>query len=250
MKQELTAERLRELLDYDPDTGVFVKAGTGEPVGRRHGSRILVSVDGKRYDATRLAWLHYFGFWPPGRVMPRNRDRSDVRATNLRIAGPSLALTADRLREVLSYDKESGQFTRLVCGDDSLVGPTGEVNHHGYERIAVDGNTYQAHRLAWLHVTGTWPALYIDHIDGNRSNNRWANLREASREVNNQNQRRAHKDNKTGFLGVYFHKASGLFASRICVDRKSIMVGYFHTPEEAHAAYLKAKRELHEGCTI
>ena len=160
-------------------------------------------------------------------------------------------LTAARLRELLSYDPETGEFTRLVqtCGR-ALVGDIAGTAHvRGYRRIRVENVSHMAHRLAWLHVHGEWPTGLIDHIDGNPGNNRIANLRVVTSSLNQQNQRKAHSHNtKSGLLGVQANYKK--WAANIRVSGKRTYLGSFDTPEEAHAAYLEAKRRLHATCTI
>ena len=126
---------------------------------------------------------------------------------------------------------------------------TAAGNKLGYILISVDGRQYQAHRLAFLWMTGRLPSQMIDHINGDGKDNRWTNLREASPRVNVQNQRAARADNGLGLLGVYQnHKR---FMARITThEKRNKYLGTFDTPEQAHEAYLAAKREYHEGCTI
>ena len=101
-----------------------------------------------------------------------------------------------------------------------------------------------------LWITGAWPEHDVDHINGVRNDNRWSNLREVTRTVNIQNQRIAQTRNVAGLLGVSFEKARNKYKAGIVAGGKYHNLGRFNTAEEAHAAYLKAKRELHEGCTI
>lgn len=158
-------------------------------------------------------------------------------------------LTAERLSEVLAYDQSNGAFTWLVKVSGRRVGDkAGGIDEHGYIRIVVDGLRYKAHRLAWLYVNGDWPGGDIDHINGDRSDNRISNLRDIPHAANTQNRRKAHKNNGTGLLGA--HRDRNSFKSSIHSDGKQIFLGMFDTAEEAHQAYLKAKRRLHEGCTI
>ena len=163
-------------------------------------------------------------------------------------------LAADRLRELLEYDPEGGQFRWRVGRQGVRAnrnGAAGGPDGQGYTRIKVDGTYYGAHRLAWLYMTGDWPAGQIDHSDGDRGSNRWANLRDVSVRVNRQNMRRATSRSKTGLLGVYAPETPGNgFGAAIRDGGKSRRLGTFETPEEAHAAYVTAKREIHEGCTI
>jgi hypothetical protein len=88
-------------------------------------------------------------------------------------------LTAERLRERLRYDAETGAFTRRVGSSNARAGDmAGSVHSTGYVRISIDGGKYTAHHLAWLYVHGVWPSDQIEHINGKRSDNRIANLRE------------------------------------------------------------------------
>lgn len=154
-------------------------------------------------------------------------------------------ITATRLRELLNYNPETGEFTRRVSTTNSVrVGDiAGSVHHTGYLRIRVDGHQYLAHRLAWLYTHGEWPKNEIDHIDGNKTNNRIANIRDVTPSVNQQNQRKARSG--TGFLGVTL--SQGRFRALIGVAGKQHYLGNYDTPELAHAAYLNAKRRFHEG---
>ncbi len=162
-------------------------------------------------------------------------------------------LTAARLREVLSYNPQTGAFFwRVFRSGRAIPGQQAarEPRRSGYATVFVDGYLYAAHRLAWLYVTGEWPKGYIDHADGSKSNNVFSNLREATHRQNMENQRNAHRNNKTGLLGVTLHPKNRKYQARIQVDGRPQSLGYFQTPEEAHAAYLEAKRRLHDGCTI
>ena len=159
-------------------------------------------------------------------------------------------LTAERLREILHYDPETGVFTWRVKANKRInIGDTaGRINHHGYVVIGVYGNRWQAHRLAWLYTTGSVPKDQVDHINGVRSDNRISNLRDVSGGVNQQNRRSSQKHNRLGIMGVV-SQGSGYMA-RIRVGGILHRLGTFKTPELAHAAYLSAKREMHSGSTI
>lgn len=160
-------------------------------------------------------------------------------------------VSAERLRELLHYDPETGHFTRLVSRPHSKVGDVaGCLNNQGYHRICIDYRDYQAHRLAWLYVHGVWPAHQIDHIDLDRANNRLANLREATKAQNSQNLRDARANSKSGFLGVSQSKQAGKWRARIMLDGKEYRLGRFASADLAHAAYVQAKRELHPMGTI
>lgn len=162
-------------------------------------------------------------------------------------------LTATRLRELLHYDSQTGVFTRLVrTSNRAPIGPVLlEPRGTGYLLICVDSEQYMAHRLAILYVQGEIPSLSearVDHINGVRSDNRYENLRLVSAKTNSQNMRKPHRDNKSGFLGVARNHKK--WSAYIRLDGKNKNVGSYDTPEEAHQAYLNAKRLSHLGCTI
>lgn len=159
-------------------------------------------------------------------------------------------LTAQRLRELLHYDPETGVFTRRVStSSNAKAGAVaGSNDGKGYLRIWIDSCPYLAHRLAWVYVHGVQPTNHIDHIDGNPANNRIENLRDVSIGVNQQNRHTAQKNNKLGILGVKRHGKK--FLAQITVDGKRRSIGTFPSYEQAHSAYLIAKRQFHEGCTI
>jgi len=163
-------------------------------------------------------------------------------------------ITQDRLRELLYYDPESGIFTWNVYMTSRARkgGVAGCVNGDGYICIGLEKKLYVAHRLAFLYMLGKFPDAQADHINGNRTDNRWANLRNASLKENTQNRRSAPKSNKsTRLLGVTFEAKSVLpWRARIKVNGKKLSLGTFATPEEAYAAYVAAKREFHPGCTL
>lgn len=161
-------------------------------------------------------------------------------------------ITAERLRSLVSYDPKTGLFTRLVTINTrskagSIAGCLDKST--GYIRFNLDGCLYYAHRLAWLYVHGVFPTHHIDHRNGKRADNRMRNLRDVPRHVNSENRKRANKGSKTGLLGVS-RNSGGSWAAVICVRGTVMKLGSHKTKHLAHAAYLEAKRRLHEGCTI
>jgi hypothetical protein len=162
-------------------------------------------------------------------------------------------LTAERLRELLHYDPGTGAFTRKVdvkLRGERVAASKGDAAGYltdGYLLCRLDGRIYKCHRLAWLYVHGEWPKQQIDHINGVRNDNRIANLRDVSHQLNMQNIKTSR--GASGVLGVNKNGRSG-WQAKITVENKPLSLGTYRTPEAAHAAYLEAKRRLHPGNTL
>lgn len=161
-----------------------------------------------------------------------------------------MPLTQEKLKELMSYDPETGLFNWLRPPRGYRKGRELGANSKGYVLIGVDGGRYLAHRLAWLYVHGNFPNCCVDHINGNTKDNRIENLRDVSVQVNSQNRKKAQSNSKSGLLGAAFYKRTGKWQSTIRVNGRHKALGYYDTPEQAHDAYLSAKRQLHAGCTI
>lgn len=165
-------------------------------------------------------------------------------------------LSADRLRAVVEYDPETGVFIRKVrLAQRHQAGDRADFRINkgpmtGYRRLSLDSKRFLAHRCAWLYVHSEWPQGEIDHINGDPGDNRIENLRVVETQTNAENKRRPRKDNRSGFLGVQFHRQNKNWVAKIQHNRKTIHIGSFATPEMAHEAYLSAKRKIHAGCTI
>lgn len=158
-------------------------------------------------------------------------------------------LSIERLRQVLRYEPDTGNFYWIHRDtDQKKLGLNASiVRSHGYLNICIDSNYYYTHRLAWFYAHGEWPKV-IDHIDGDKTNNSLENLRSVNQKCNVQNVLKTRKHNKSGVLGAIKSKYG--FYARLTNQGKQIYLGHYKTAEEAHNVYLKAKRELHEGCTI
>ena len=152
-------------------------------------------------------------------------------------------LTQERLMALLRYDPDTGTFTWLKTRGGKRAGSVaGSIDRDGYTQIRIDNaHLYFSHRLAWLYMTGSWPAECIDHIDGCPANNKWSNLRLANKQQNSANQGLSSR-NKIGLKGVYFDKSRGKFAATIKVNKRSIGLGRFASAAEAHSAYVDAAR--------
>lgn len=143
----------------------------------------------------------------------------------------------------LTWRGDSGRWGRIKAGTEAGAACTG-----GYRQVRVDGRLRMVHRLAWIHANGPICTEMIDHINGDRQDNRLCNLRQATREMNTQNIKRANSRSSHGFLGV--SRQGNRWRAEISVKNRQQFLGYFPTPEAAQAVYLTAKRQLHEGCTI
>ena len=160
----------------------------------------------------------------------------------------------DRLRALLSYDADTGAFTHRALSSVKSRAKIGEVaggpRKDGYYAVKVDGRLYPAHRLAWAYVTGEWPTQQIDHINGDKMDNRFSNLRDVNTSQNKQNTRVARIDNTSGMLGA--HKCAGTqkWKAQIRVDGKLKYLGLYATPAAAHEAYVLAKRKMHPAGTL
>jgi len=160
-------------------------------------------------------------------------------------------MTAEVAREILNYEPETGLFRwRVDRGNGHRANDlAGRMNSNGYWVVGFKQYPLLAHRLAWLYMTGEWPHFNVDHINGDRCDNRWANLRDGSGSINAQNVRRAQRNNNSsGLLGVT--QRQGRWEAQIKSQGAKRYLGSFGSPEDAHAAYVDAKRRLHAGCTI
>ena len=152
------------------------------------------------------------------------------------------------LRSSLDYNKETGILKWKVSVGKAKAGSECGSIHKltGYKRLTVKGRTLSHHRVIWAIHYGEQPPSIIDHIDGNKTNNKIDNLRSGSNAVNQQNQTKAHKRNLTSrHLGVSLFK--GRWRAKIYHNKKYIFLGYFKTELEAAKAYKKAKRKHHSG---
>lgn len=156
-----------------------------------------------------------------------------------------MSLTQDRARELLDYDLETGVFSWRVQRGKRKAGSVAGCPHGtGYVVIGIDGRLHLAHRLAWLWMTGHWPIDQIDHANGVKDDNRFANLREATTSENHQNMP-LRRDNRAGQTGVHWDATKSKWVAQIACGGKRRTLGVFDTVDEAKAAYVAAKPGMH-----
>ena len=158
-------------------------------------------------------------------------------------------LTPARLRQLLTYDQETGrlfwkrregvrkEWNTRYAGKEALA----TLTPKGYLAGEIFNKGYLAHRVIWTMMTGAWPAEEIDHISGDRADNRMTNLREATRAQNSQNIKSA-RGSSSRFLGVSWDKASEKWRAHIRIDGKTKNLGRFDDEMEAARAYDNAAR--------
>jgi hypothetical protein len=147
-------------------------------------------------------------------------------------------LTQDCVRELFDYDPETGIVTRRVSRWPErwpVGGIVGTARADGYLMTQIGATGYLLHRIIFLWMTGRMP-LAVDHANMCRTDNRWQNIREATRSQNGAN-RRAISTNTSGYKGVSYHKRVGKYQARIYVEGKCIALGYRDTALEAAELY-------------
>lgn len=155
-------------------------------------------------------------------------------------------ISHQRLKELLEYFPETGSFLWQER-KKNMRERVGSVDNKGYLRISLDKVRYKAHRIAWFYIHGEWPEGMLDHIDGNKLNNKLNNLRDVQQNVNSYNTETAYSSSKTGFLGVT--KVGNRFYPRLGISGKVHHFGGYGTPEEAHEVYKAQKKKVMDEIT-
>ena len=225
------------------------KRGISDSAGRKRAQeQRLIDLTGQRFaklvvtelagfDASRNAW------WKCSCDCGRN----DVIALGLQLrkgkikccgclsrAEKHVPLTAERLRKLLTYDPKTGLFHWKLMrkGLSEKRGTEAGGSRNTYVYICVDYKSYGAHRLAWLYMTDEWPTKIIDHINGNRSDNKWINLRQAtpSQNIANSGMR---TNSTSGYKGVSYHRRAKKWVAQIGYEGQNLYLGVYDTPEQA-----------------
>lgn len=154
-------------------------------------------------------------------------------------------LSYERLSSLLFYDPATGIFTwRIKTKRKDYGEVAGSPLLAGYIRIVINGEKFMAHRLAWLYMTKVWPTKEIDHINRDRKDNRWVNLREASSSENSCNTA-IRSDNTSGVKGVYWHKRKMKWVVQITANKSKQQLGHFDDFELAELVATEAREKLH-----
>ena len=142
-----------------------------------------------------------------------------------------------------SYDSETGAIFRT----DGLGGMVlcGSLDSGGYIKVSVGGKSYQAHRFVWFYVHGVWPDGQIDHINGNKIDNRIENLRVCSASENQQNRSKPPRHASSKYLGVSWNDLRLKWRAQLVVNKTKVLDSYFDSEEDAHDAYIECKRIHH-----
>lgn len=159
-----------------------------------------------------------------------------------------ITLTAEKARELFRIDAETGKIYWAVAHGRWNERPAGALAgclRKGYRYIGVEGRNYFGHQIAWLITHGEWPPMTLDHINGNRDDNRPQNLRLATAAENNQNQHGLPAHNTSGERGVSWDASREKWTAHISVDGRAKNLGRFESKDLASAAYLEAKRIHH-----
>lgn len=236
-------------LRYDPTTGEFFRKGRmGRwPAGSKSGSalangHIAVSLFGNVVSGRRLAWYMHYGEWPEREVLSLNGKKDDLRIENLALPGSGVELTQAQLLGYCEY--ADGRLYRRNPVKGFLPAPIGSLCKSGYLETSVLGKRFLVHRLVWFYHFGTWPEL-LDHINGDRVDNRIENLRAADFLQNSWNTQ-VTKDRQLprGVDMPHGRSQTGLPYRMRMKYKGRVYREYFSTPEAASAAYETLKRTL------
>ena len=247
----MTQKELKDIVVYNPETGVFTWRYShngvleGDPVyvqkKGKTAKTCYIKIKGKKYKVARLAWL-YMHNTTPKVISHINGNLEDNRLCNLQDrpieCTPKQApdeMTQEYLHKIMIYDPETGGFFWKVdrAANAKAGSAVFQSKSDGYRCITISNKTYRAHRLAWLYVYGTWPKV-IDHINGDREDNRICNIRDTTARGNARNKKR-HRDGK--LVGTSYVKHINKWGAQVLIKHKVHIIGYFRTELEAHEAY-------------
>lgn len=252
---KLTQSLVRRVLNYDSKSGELtwrvaiarrLRVGMIAGVLSRRSGHRSVQIKGETTTVSRIIWLYVYGELPQVEVEHINGDGTDCRLSNLRLhkSRKNESLTINRLKQILRYESTTGLFYSKEIHKQWKSGRI--LNYTAPDKrqsVLVDGNRYRAHRLAWFYTHGYWPSKHIDHINGDPSDNRLCNLREATRTQNMANSKRP-ITNTTGYKGVSWHKGASKYQVHIRHAGKIYYLGLFTSAKQGHKAYAAATKRL------
>jgi len=153
-------------------------------------------------------------------------------------------LTSEYLKTILKYNDATGEFIWVQHKRQNLIGKiAGSLNKtHGYKKLSINNKTYRFHRIVWFYIYGTWPQYFIDHINGNKLDNRIENLRDVPQRINCLNQI-SHRQGRLPGACLCSDKRLKQWRASIRIKNKRIYLGHYSTEQEAHQAYLIALKE-------
>lgn len=157
-------------------------------------------------------------------------------------------LTQTELKNILRYDSKTGLFYWAAARKSIRVGDIAGDFSGRYVRIKISQRQYPAHCLAWLYMTGAWPNSGLDHRDTDYQNNKWENLRKATPVQNCANRKPLQNKKYTPLKGVTFQKQGNRkkrWMATIRIAGRKKFIGYYSTPEQAHAAHMTIAKKLH-----
>ena len=172
------------------------------------------------------------------------RQRRRDKFGNIRVASEIVRRTPsqEELKSLIHYDPETGAITHLQSRGKARRGePAGSVNKVGYLEVRLLNRIMSGQRIAWLYMTGSLPEqpVSVDHVNGDRADNRWLNLRLATYEQQSWNAP-AHHHNQSGLKGAWPCKSTGRWVSMLQCGKRRLWLGRFDTAEQAHEAWINA----------
>jgi hypothetical protein len=143
------------------------------------------------------------------------------------------------VKKLLKYDRLTGVFVWRTGARKGRR--AGTLTNNGYRKIVINKQEYLEHRLAVLYVNGCLPVLDVDHMNCQRADNRWANLRVVDRQTNSRNRNGCNKNNRSGFIGAHEYRKGKWAAQISLVAGSKLHLGVFKFPEAANTMYMMAK---------
>lgn len=243
----LTYEQADALFTYDAHTGsIYWKEGRrkGKRASTKSHSGYRVNIKGRQTQVSHIIWLFETKEWPEKDIKYINGDMFDNRFSNMILGARKptkkpVQHTYEYLSAAIKYDPETGH---LYSTHGNRVGYKCK---DGYMQVTLpDGSQRKSHRIAWMLMTGSYPNQLIDHIDGDKTNNKWNNLRSVTYSQNGMNSKHR-SSNTSGSKGVSFCKQYGKWEAYIWRDNKKHNLGYYDDKSSAAAAYAEASKEMH-----